>query len=148
VNGRSPRVRVAAIVREGDSVLLVAHSKEGRSYWLLPGGGVEYGETLEDALKREMKEEVCLDVEVGDLALVCDAIAPDGSKHVVNLCFETTVLDGEMRLGVDPRLSDARFVPIDDVADLELHPAMQTPLADYLRKSEGPPARYVRTQWV
>ena len=40
------RVRVAVLIRKGDQVLLVEHQKNGHKYWLLPGGGVEYGESL------------------------------------------------------------------------------------------------------
>ncbi|MCH7911024.1 MAG: NUDIX hydrolase, partial [Candidatus Hydrogenedentes bacterium] len=88
----SPRVRVAVVVVRGDSILLVRHQKGAASYWLLPGGGVDFGEPLAEALRREVREETCLDVRVGDLILASDSIAPDGSRHVVNLCFEGVVV--------------------------------------------------------
>ena len=52
-----PRIRVAGLLRRGDAVLLCNHRKGEQSYWLLPGGGVEEGETLEQALRRELAEE-------------------------------------------------------------------------------------------
>ena len=49
-----PRIRVSAILRRDSRLLLVRHEKQGREYWLLPGGGVGGGETLVAALKREL----------------------------------------------------------------------------------------------
>ena len=94
----SPRVRVAAIIVKGDSILLVRHEKGAASYWLLPGGGLEFGESLVDGLCREVREETCLEVRVGDLVLASDSIAPDRSRHVVNLCFTGEVIGGELGL--------------------------------------------------
>jgi hypothetical protein len=45
-----PRIRVAAIIQQGNALLMVRHQKAEHSYWLLPGGGVKSGETLEQAL--------------------------------------------------------------------------------------------------
>jgi len=87
-----PRIRVSALLRWQDSLLLCRHEKNGREHWLLPGGGVDSGESLVDALHRELAEEVGLDGEVpveGPIAIV-DSIAPMRSfaaKHVVHIIF-------------------------------------------------------------
>ena len=52
----TPRIRVAGLLLQGGSVLLVRHQKGEDTYWLLPGGGVQYGESLEEALNRELLE--------------------------------------------------------------------------------------------
>ena len=49
-----PRIRVSALLRWGDGILLCRHEKKGKDVWLLPGGGVHSGETLMDALEREI----------------------------------------------------------------------------------------------
>ena len=53
-----PRIRVSAILRWHGSILLCRHEKPGKEYWLLPGGGVNSGESLADALRRELAEEI------------------------------------------------------------------------------------------
>ena len=52
-----PRIRVSAILRWNGRILLARHEKPGKEYWLLPGGGVKAGESLLEALVRELREE-------------------------------------------------------------------------------------------
>src|SRR5436853_7056838 len=91
--GAEPRIRVSAVLRWRDRILLCRHEKVGRGeYWLLPGGGVNSGESLVDALHRELAEEIGIDDEPpveGPVAIV-DSIAPVRSfaaKHVVHIIF-------------------------------------------------------------
>ena len=66
-----PRIRVSAILRWKGRVLLCRHEKPGKEYWLLPGGGVNPGESLIDALRRELAEEIGMDAPgVADLKTV------------------------------------------------------------------------------
>ena len=82
-----PRIRVAGIVIQENSILLIQHIKNEKKYWLVPGGGVDWGESLEDALIREYKEETNLDIEVKEFLFFSEAISPDKNKHVINLYF-------------------------------------------------------------
>src|SRR5207237_5543959 len=52
-----PRIRVSAVLRWHGQILLIRHEKRGREHWLLPGGGVHAGETLTEALQRELAAE-------------------------------------------------------------------------------------------
>ena len=80
------------MLRWRERILLCRHEKPGKEYWLLPGGGVESGESLIDALHRELREEVGIEDELpfeGPVAIV-DSIAPQSSasqKHVVHIIF-------------------------------------------------------------
>src|SRR5438046_9044026 len=85
-----PRIRVSAVLRWEDRVLLCRHEKSGRGeYWLLPGGGVNGGESLVEALRRELEEEVGIGEELtfeGPVAVV-DSIAQRPTcrgRHVVH----------------------------------------------------------------
>ena len=77
--GMEPRIRVSAILRWKGRVLLCRHEKSGRGeYWLLPGGGVNSGESLVEGLRRELTEEVGIGDDLtfeGPVAVV-DSIAP------------------------------------------------------------------------
>jgi 8-oxo-dGTP diphosphatase len=101
-----PIVGVGAVVLDGDRVLLVKRANEPlKGEWSLPGGAVDVGETLEDAIRREVREETSLDVEVGPVVDVLDRIRydPDGRVkfHYVLVDFLCRPTGGEIRRGSD-----------------------------------------------
>ena len=115
-----PRIRVSAILRWEDRVLLCRHEKPGRGeYWLLPGGGVNSGESLVDALHRELEEEVGLDDELpveGPVALV-DSIAPGWSastKHVVHVIFAADLGGRSLEAATSPALNEPAEPPVPE----------------------------------
>jgi 8-oxo-dGTP diphosphatase len=122
-----PRLRVSAILHRGTQVLLVRHRKGDRDYWLLPGGGVEGGEQLEEALRRELREECDLeDVQpVGPIALA-ETIAPLGSssrRHIVHLIFEAPLPDSIVHVAsTDPAVGNHRLFDISDLSEIDLRP--------------------------
>src|SRR5712692_7734499 len=91
-NPVTPQLRVAAIIVRQNQILLVEHRKRGQRYWVLPGGRLEGRETLDAALRRELKEELDLQARVGPLVIVCESLAPD--RHVVNLIFQAEIGEG------------------------------------------------------
>ncbi|MET9142949.1 NUDIX hydrolase [Streptomyces sp. NPDC004042] len=107
--------RVTGVVIEDDKVLLLNQDTEGPRSWSLPGGKVEDGETLEEALVREMREETGAEVEVGRLLYLCD----NTSAHVVHITFEARLVGGEIGAieeGADTRpIRGVEFVSLDDL---------------------------------
>ncbi len=125
---RKIRIRVAGLVVEENKILMIAHKKGSEIYWLLPGGGVEYQESLDNALKREFLEELGLTVEVGDVALIADSIEPHGKRHIINIVFWCYLMNTSIRLGNDKILYDFSFKSISELTDVVMYP----PLNEYI----------------
>jgi len=126
-----PRVRVAAIIIRDGEILLVRHLKHGKTYWLLPGGGVDYGETLAEALVREIKEETNLDIVVGRPVLMNDSVPPDKHRHVLNIYFTARLTGGSLEAEQSTPLKEVGFFPVEALPGLPLfYPDIRTPLLD------------------
>jgi 8-oxo-dGTP diphosphatase len=147
-----PRIRVSAILRREGRVLLCRHEKRGQAYWLLPGGGVHYGESLADALQRELAEECGIheDLPLEGPVAVVDSIAPAsavGRKHVVHIIFAGH-LGGRSLEAVSSRdaaVRGHRLFAVDELGDLALHPPIQRFLA---RWQPGDPVVYLGSLWA
>ena len=144
----NPRIRVAAAIASADGLFLVRHEKDGAGYWMLPGGGVQWGEALDAALRRELMEEAGLEIEVGDLLLVKDSIHPEGERHLVHVLFCARITGGEVRASEDPRVVEARWVSWEEFAQIEFRPDIVPFLLESLRQPNAPSARYLGNSWV
>jgi 8-oxo-dGTP diphosphatase len=146
-----PRIRVSAILRQGHRVLLIRQEKGGRKYWLLPGGGVNAGETLVDAVRRELTEECGIDKGLpleGPVAVV-ESISPEGApaKHVVHIIF-AGYLGGrslEKVTSSDAAVRGHRLFDVDELPGVPLHPPIQRFLA---RWEPGDPVVYLGALWA
>ncbi|HEY9774180.1 MAG TPA: NUDIX hydrolase [Planktothrix sp.] len=117
-----PTTRVSVVVIDDDKILLVRHRKGTRRYWVLPGGRLEYGETFHECAVRELKEETGLDVEVERFLFLSEAIAPDRSRHIVNVYLKAKVVGGTMKVGNEPVLAGVDFVPLSELRSVTLFP--------------------------
>src|ERR1700722_9915267 len=99
-----PTTRISVIAIEDEKILLVKHRKGNQQYWVLPGGRLEYGETFADCAVRELKEETGLEIEVERFIFLSEAIAPDRSRHIVNIYVKAKIIGGKLQLGDEPVL--------------------------------------------
>ena len=145
---RTFRIRSAVLIWRDGEVLLVRHEKGGRSYWLVPGGGVDPGETMADAGVRELREETGYDVEVGRLVLLCEAIDPEpGGRHIVNAVYSGTVRAGALSVGVDKALRDAKWLPVDELTTLEMYPPVGAELRAVIEENGEGAVRVLGNTW-
>src|SRR5574337_1246686 len=96
---KAPRVVVSALIKKGNKYLLIKEKLEsGRDIWIIPGGGVDFGESLEEALLREMKEELGIDIKIQKFLKFHESIFPDFNYHTVIFFFLAKPLSDNLKL--------------------------------------------------
>jgi ADP-ribose pyrophosphatase YjhB (NUDIX family) len=113
-----PLVGVGAIIVEGNRILLVKRASDpNKGLWSIPGGLVRIGEGLKEAVRREVREETGLEIEVGDLAFVSEEIfRADGVRyHYILIDFFAKVVGGKLKAGSDAM--DVAWFDIDRLGD-------------------------------
>lgn len=134
---KTPMLTVDVIIRlSGDRIILIRRGRSPyRGSWAIPGGFVEYGETVEDAARREALEETGLDVEIKDLLGVYSDPRRDPRGHTVSVCFTARAVSGEPEAGSDA--ADIGIFHIEDIDDLELAFDHRKILEDFRRQIPG-----------
>ncbi len=110
-------IRVTGILIEDDKILLVKQKVSEKRNWSLPGGKLEQGETLEQGIIREMKEETGLDIEIIKMLYLCDVSA--SSNTLLHITFLLKRVGGEIELPSNKYennpIFEVRFVALDDL---------------------------------
>jgi len=117
--GNRVRIRVCGLCWQQDLVLMVKHKMGNSPFWAPPGGGIEFGETVEDAIKREFLEETGLSVQILRFQFGCEFI--NGPLHAIELFYEVNALSGTLVAGKDPELQiidEVQFLSIDEILQL------------------------------
>jgi 8-oxo-dGTP diphosphatase len=123
IYGNRVRVRACGICWMNDQLLLVNHRMANGDFWAPPGGGVEFGEHVADALIREFKEETNLTIEAGAFLFGCEFI--QSPLHAVELFFDVKVIGGELRTGADPELQLIRNARLFSPSEVQSIPREQ-----------------------
>ena len=115
-------VRISGIVFKEGKIALVKHENSfNGDYYLLPGGGLERDETIEECVLREVKEEIGLDVKVKTLAYYEDVVSKD--DHTLHLIFKCEIVGGKIEnLDPDKKVKEIVFVDEDEFKKVKFFP--------------------------
>ena len=115
-----PQLAVSAAIFRDDRILLVRRARSpANGFYSLPGGRVEFGETLHTALHREVLEETALEIEIVGLAGWREVLpTTSGGGHYLIMSFAARWTRGEPRL--NDELDDFKWLPPDALGDLKL----------------------------
>lgn len=133
MSDKNIRIRVSALIIENDKVLCVKHRKNENEYYLLPGGGLDFGENINDALKREMKEELNADIDPKELLFISESISPDGNRHIISVVVECLLTNKKLSLGVDERVCGFDFLSMDELAETTFYPDFKQTIIEYIK---------------
>ncbi len=125
------RVAVYGVARGDDEVLLVRASSDTGTpgTWWLPGGGLEFGESPEECLVREFREETGLGVRVRDVLVIVSDVADlareQARLHSIRLIYEVDVEQGSVRPETDGSSDAVRWVRFGEIGELPLIPWLE-----------------------
>ena len=120
-----PQLAVSAAIFRNDTILLVRRARSpAKGFYSLPGGRVEFGETLHAALNREVDEETALKIEIVGLAGWREVVpGTSGGGHYLIMSFAARWLAGEPVL--NDELDDFKWLSPDDLGNLKLTGGLQ-----------------------
>jgi len=120
VYGNKVRVRVSGLCWEGSRLLMVNHRGITQGdFWAPPGGGLEFGESTAQCLKKEFLQETGLNIITGQFRFACEFIQKP--LHAIELFFEVSVVGGVLQKGEDPELAiieAVQFMTPDNIAKI------------------------------
>ena len=126
---QKPRVGSAVLIQHNGKFLLGRRNKiNANGMWVIPGGGVDFGETTQQAAVREIKEETGLDIELIKFLCHKEIINLPGNYHGVVFFYLAKLKNNSIKIGDD--LSDAKFFSIDEIKKLNVVDSVKEVLED------------------
>lgn len=135
-------------------LLLVCQGRPQSPRWMMPGGGVDPGESLTIALARELREEIgCDRCSVAEPVALVESIAPEShasGRHLIHMVFRVDVRDADaietgVGAGTDPAIHEIRWMTRDELLTTALHPPIGKFLSAY---QPGGDFQYFGTLWA
>lgn len=141
------RVRASALIMQNDAILLVEFNNKTGLHYNLPGGGVDPGESIVEGLRREVKEETCADVVVGDVAFVLEYEPKRnqfwaGDTHSLTLIFACQLIGSvtpRLPERPDPNQTAVKWVSLSALPSVELLPHFSDKLIAFATGQARPP---------
>jgi 8-oxo-dGTP diphosphatase len=129
-NHKNPDSTVDVILQKDSHILLIRRKKDPfKDHLALPGGFINIGELVEDAMRREAKEETSLEIEPIDILGVYSDPQRDPRKHILSIVFVGSILQGEAKSGDDSIAIE--WVHIDEIKNRKLGFDHNRILSDY-----------------
>ena len=114
---KNPKITADGAIIKNDKILLIKRKNDPfKGKWALPGGFVEYGEKVEDAVKREVFEETGLETKIKKIIGVYSDPNRDPRGHTVTIVYLLDIIGGDLKSNDDA--SDAKFFNFKDLPDL------------------------------
>ncbi len=113
----------AAIFNNKGQLLIMLRGKKAkneRGTWEIPGGSVEFNETFEQALKREVKEEIGVEIEIIELLGICDHIIPSEKQHWVAPTFICKIIKGKPKIKEKDKCEKLDWFTLEEAEKLPL----------------------------
>lgn len=114
MNKKLPKIIVAGLIKKGNKFLLIKEQLSDGKYWIIPGGTVEFGESLEQALEREIKEEIGLKIQDPKFLAFKEAIFVNNNYHTIIFFYLITKYSGEIILE-EGKVLEAKFFSKSEV---------------------------------
>lgn len=132
---------VSVVVPDDQGHILLIHRTDNK-YWSIPGGGMEAGESVREAARREVKEETGIDCDITGLVGIYSnpghvAAYDDGEiRQEFSICLVGRLISGSLRTSSES--SEVRFVSAADIHEYEIHPSIRMRISHYLEDRAVP----------
>ena len=135
-----PSIALSRVSADGDPELLLMHYRyNGHDVYALPGGNPDRGETLPQTLKRELMEELGIEIIPGYMVVCGDVIQPERKDDTLHVVFSGGIAAGEPKLNSEQTTALAIvWKPINDLSNLNLYPDVGNHLQQWLSEPNEP----------
>lgn len=142
------RLRVTILVQRPDGrICLVRHLKEGRRYWLLPGGGQNVFEPMMETAQRELWEETRIKCGRYEFLGLRESFAPEAGRHIVYPLFRGLEPDfSRVERGEDERVEAVDFLSWEEIRERTVFPEMKPDLEKLVRGE--PVVPFLTLKWI
>src|SRR5690606_30717184 len=116
-------VGVGAVITKNGKIFVAQRGPEARNEqgkWEFPGGMVEFGSTLEETLKREIREEFGFEIEIVELLHVVDHFLDSGRGHWVSPTYLARYTSGEPKINEPTKCTQIGWYSLDEIEEFEL----------------------------
>lgn len=117
------KVRPSALIIENNHVLLLRYNYSGNDVFALPGGNPDPGETLVQAVERELNEELGIDTEIGEMLMAGEVLLSPTKEDVLHCVFQAQIIGGIPMLNPSQTSAlEVSWKPISSLSLLNLYP--------------------------